>query len=99
DIWLESNNHTLHRNLLKAIVLLPFKPYREGELLDRLIYQLNNPETKVAVKAYAMDMLLHFVKQYPEIIPELKESVENQFQNASAGFKARGKRFIKELSK
>lgn len=99
DIWISSKNHTLHRNLLKTIVQLPFKPYREGELLDKLIEHLNNTETKVAVKAYAMDMLMNFLKRYPEITPEIIESIENQFENASAGFKARGKRFIKEVSK
>lgn len=98
DIWIASENHTLHRNLLKTITLLPFKPYREGEFLDALIEHLSNTETKVAVKAYAMDLLLHFVKRYPEIIPELKSSVEAQFENSTPGFKARGKKFLKQIA-
>ena len=54
-------------------------------------------DEKTAVKAYAMNTLYLFGKDYKWIHPELAQILEQNYQNESAGFKARAKHILKKI--
>lgn len=56
-------------------------------------------DEKVAPKAFAMNTLYHLGHDYNWIHPELKIILERDFNNQSAGFKARAKHIIKKMNK
>ena len=54
---------------------------------------------KIAPKAYAMDSLFLFGKDYNWIHPELALILEQDFPTQSAGYKVRAKRILKKINK
>ncbi|MCK5279227.1 MAG: hypothetical protein KAQ62_19445, partial [Cyclobacteriaceae bacterium] len=60
---------------------------------------LNSGKEPVAVKVFAMTVLFNIVQVYPELSEELEISIEEQMPFCSAGFKSRGRKVLKALSK
>jgi len=54
---------------------------------------------KIAPKAYAMDTLFLFGKDYDWIRPELAQILQQDFPTQSAGYKVRAKRILKKINK
>ncbi|MGZ0016547.1 adenylosuccinate lyase [Yeosuana sp. AK3] len=54
-------------------------------------------DEKIATKAYAMNTLFLFGKDYKWVHPELSQILEQDFQNQSAGYKARAKHILKKI--
>lgn len=96
DIWLSSTNPGLHRNMLKALTLLPFTEYRDGEMLDKLLFYLKDLDTKVAVKVYALTYLENFLSEYPEIFNEIEGILIAQLEDSTPAFKSRTRHFFKK---
>lgn len=60
-------------------------------------YMIN--DEKIAPKAYSMNTLFLFGKDYDWIHPELAMILERDFQMQSSGFKARAKHILKKIKK
>jgi len=56
-------------------------------------------DEKVAPKAYAMHALYLLGKDFKWIHPELRQILEREYNNQSAGFKARAKHLLKKIRK
>lgn len=56
-------------------------------------------DEKIAAKAYAMDALFLFGKDFDWIHPELIRILEQDFSKQSAGYKVRAKRILKKIHK
>ncbi len=56
-------------------------------------------DEKIAPKAYAMNTLYMFGKDYDWIHPELAQILERDFQMQSSGFKARARHILKKLKR
>lgn len=97
DVFLDFSDESMKRNLLGALLDLPRIKYREGELLDHCFALLIDPNTKVAIKAYAMYMLLIFVEQFPELIPELEAAIEHNGKHQSPAFYGAARKVAKKL--
>jgi hypothetical protein len=69
------------------------------ELIIEACFDWMINDEKVAPKAYAMDTLFLFGKDYDWIYPELAQILEQDFLTQSAGFKVRAKRILKKLKK
>ena len=54
---------------------------------------------KVAVKAYSMETLFLFGKEFAWVHPELKLILEQEISNGSPAYQARGKRILKWMGK
>ena len=54
-------------------------------------------DEKIAVKAYTMNTLFLFGKDYKWVYPELAQILEQDFQNQSPGYKARAKHILKKI--
>ncbi|GAA4900755.1 hypothetical protein GCM10023311_28010 [Flaviramulus aquimarinus] len=60
-------------------------------------YMIN--DEKIAPKAYSMNTLFLFGKEYDWVHPELALILERDFQMQSSGFKARAKHILKKIKK
>lgn len=69
------------------------------EKIIEVCFDIMIRDEKIAPKAYAMNTLFLLGKDYKWIHPELKIILERDFQNQSAGFKARAKHIFKKLNK
>ena len=71
----------------------------QGLLIDLCFSYLVSELYPVAVKAHAMTIIYHHVLLYPELKNELIAVIEDQAENNSVGFKARGTILIKQMEK
>jgi hypothetical protein len=88
-------------NLLRIFVLSPL-PKDEDDLgwLAKICFDwLDTNVQRIAIKAYALDILERVACIYPEIIPELSAIIKSQMPHLSPGFQSRGKRVLKNLKK
>lgn len=56
-------------------------------------------EQKVAVKAYSMETLFLFGKEFDWVHPELQLIIEQEISNGSPAYQARGKKILKWIEK
>lgn len=70
-----------------------------GKLINTCFEWLMSPDEKVAQKAYAMVILHKSTSLFPELIPELIASIEEQMPRSSVGFRSLGKKILKKLIK
>ena len=98
DAFLTTKNQTILRNLLVAIIHQPLIEYREGELYDNLIKHILNFDNKVALQVNCIYKLMQFIQKYPDLKPEIQESVELlSEQNQQASLKSAVKKLNKSL--
>ena len=70
-----------------------------GAVADICFKFLNSAKEAIAVKVFAMDVLLNIVGKFPEMKEELKISIKDQLPFGSAGFQNRGTKILKLLDK
>jgi hypothetical protein len=98
DLLNKTNKHdTINRNILRAFQFVEIPKKYQGKILDVSFKLLNSSEEPIAVKAFSMTVIYNLSKQYPDIIPELKASVETLMPNASSGIKSRGLKILKAI--
>jgi hypothetical protein len=93
------NNPALIRNVFRTLQFVVIPKKHEGYLLTKGFEFLNNYNSPIAVKVFAMTVIYNLSKKHPEIQNELKLSLENQFEHASAGFKSRATKILNKLNK
>jgi len=69
----------------------------QGATLNLCLRFLSNKKEAVAVRVFAMTVLANLSKELPELKNELIPLIEDEMPYASAGFRSRGKRLLKEL--
>jgi len=87
------------RSLLRLLTRYDIPEDEQGLLIDLCFSYLVSAKYPVAVKAHAMQIVYHHVLLYPELKDELIAVIEDQSQNNSVGFKARGSILIKQMEK
>lgn len=94
---LENKEHSqaLIRNIFRTLQFVDIPEKQEGFVLTKGFEFLNNNNSSIAVKVFAMTVISNLSKKYPEIKNELKLSLENQMEHASAGFKCRANKILK----
>jgi len=95
----KENNPALIRNVFRTLQFVVIPEKHEGYVLTKGFEFLNNTNSPIAVKVFAMTVLFNLSKKYPEIQNELKLSLENQMEHSSAGFKSRATKILKKLNK
>ncbi|MFD0837046.1 adenylosuccinate lyase [Mariniflexile aquimaris] len=81
-------------NTLKKML----KPHHKERIIEASFDWLIKDE-KVAPKAYAMETLYLFGKEYSWINPELAQILEQDYATQSAAYKARAKHILKKIKK
>ena len=87
------------RSLLRLLTRYDITEKEQGLLIDLCFSYLVSAQYPVAVKAHAMQIIYHHVLLYPELKNELIAVIEDQADNNSVGFKARGNILIKQMEK
>ena len=87
------------RSLLRLLTRNEIPEDEQGLLIDLCFNYLVSELYPVAVKAYSMEIIYHHVLLYPELKHELITVIEDQAENNSAGFKARGTILINKMEK
>jgi len=87
------------RSLLRLLVRHSIPEDLQGMLIDFCFGCLVSELMPVAVKVHAMQIIYQHALIYPELKGELIGILEDQMDNNSVGFMARGRRIIRELEK
>jgi len=95
----ENKHNAINRNVLRALQNAQIPEDYQGAILDICFQLLNSPKEPIAVKIFSMSLIENLAKLYPEIIPELKMSIEALLPNSSAGVKSRGNKILRILKK
>lgn len=75
DVVLSTSHESVLRNLLGVLLCFPIAAYKEGELLDKLFYLLNQPDTKPGIVNYSCRKLNQYLIVYPELRPEFETTL------------------------
>jgi len=87
------------RSLLRLLSRYEIPEEEQGLLIDLCFSYLVSELYPVAVKVHAMEIIYRHVLLYPELRDELVAVIEDQIDNNSVGFLARGRRLIKQMEK
>jgi len=87
------------RNSVRLMQDLEIPKKYHGEVMDICFKYLESPTEALAVKVFSMTVLANLAKLYPEIIPEIKILLEDQYPRQTAGFKSRANPVLKQLGK
>jgi hypothetical protein len=87
------------RCTLKVLAETPIYMSEEdfGELADICFNFAEDENEAIAIRAFAIDILLQVVKKYPEIKPELRAILESIIPFGSTGLKNKCKKILKTL--
>lgn len=85
------------RNTVRFLQFIEIPKSLHGITLDHCFKLLQNKKEPVAIKVFSMSVLANLTKEYPELKGELSAIIEDQMPYGSAGFKARGKKVLKQL--
>ena len=88
----------IKRNLVRFMQEAEIPAKFHGEITNRCFELLNDPKEDIAIRAFAMTVLANMTEQYPELVTELKLSVQELLPFASAGLKNRAGHILKKLS-
>lgn len=98
DLLNQPNKHdAINRNILRTFQFVEIPEAHQGNVLDICFRLLNSTSEPIAVKAFSMTVIYRLTKKYPDIIPELKASIEALLPNGSSGIKSRGNKILKAI--
>ena len=82
------------RNTLRLLQDIQVPKKYHGQLMDACFNFIAAPQTAVAIKAFALTILGNLSKEYPEIRPELKLTIEDRFDHETAAFRSRARKIL-----
>lgn len=95
--FVRTENHTVQRNTLNALLSTQFPLSENGEVLDKIFVLLSKPHTLPANLFASFNVLdKHYLKKYPELLPELRAICLHLTQSEKASVKAMLKSFDKK---
>lgn len=86
---IDGQHNAIYRNGLKAIASNVIPEEYEGALMDLCLKVIESMGKAIAAKAHALTILEQLSKKYPEIIPEIKTSVDIHLPGKTAALRAR----------
>lgn len=96
---IETPKHaSISRNIYRILQFVDVPEEYEGTLYDLCIRDLIDPKQPIAVKCFGMTTAFNICKKYPELQDELKMVIEENLENASAGYKSRARKILPKLS-
>lgn len=87
------------RNTLKILERINLPEIFQGRIFTLCSEILIKAKEPVANKVYAMSILYHISKSYPELQSELKLLIETQWPESQPGFKSRGSKILKAIDR
>lgn len=87
------------RNIVRILQNVEIPKEHHGEVADVCFTWLEDPNIAVAIRVFSMSVLWNICQEVPELMPELKATIEDWLDYGSAGFKSRGKKVLKMIIK
>jgi len=97
EILLQTPHHGVQRHLTRILSSIHPKYLTDGRIIDSCFNWLLNPNTPVAIKVNAMQIISNLCTVYPELKPELKTVILEGYKTGTAGFKSRANKILKKL--
>lgn len=89
---LEKPKHNaVSRNIYRSLQHMEIPEEHRAPLLDLCLRDLKDPNTAVAIKAFAMTVACNIAHDHPEIMPELKMIIRANLPTASKAYVARAR--------
>jgi hypothetical protein len=90
---------SLRREMTKTLAEYPgeFEDESNSILLEICFNWFLDPEEKIAIKVYTLDILYRISKIYPDLKVELISAIEQQLPYASPGMKSRSIKMLQKL--
>ena len=85
------------RNSIRVLETVYIPEEFHGTVMNACFNYLENPKSPIAVKAFSMTTLFNLAKVYPDILQELKQIIEEGWDNETPAFKSRGKQILKYI--
>lgn len=85
------------RNSVRLLQEVDIPKKYQGAVMDICFNYIASPTEAVAIKAFSLTVVQQLSAQYPEIIPEIKLLIEENYERETAAFKARAKMVLKKL--
>lgn len=82
------------RNSLRLLQHVEVPKRYHGELMSTCFAFIENPETAVAIKAFALTVLGNLAGLYPEIFPEIELVIEDRLEHETAAFRSRARKLL-----
>jgi hypothetical protein len=82
------------RNTVRLFQDVEIPKKYHGRVMSTCFDFVQSPETPIAVKVFSLTILANLSAQYPEIRGELKLIIEEQWEQATPGFRSRAKRLL-----
>ena len=89
-----------NRCLLRYFAELPLAdidPDIEGELLDLAFARGSDIRKTVTIRMWGLQIVANYCERYPELKDELRQTIEDQLETSSAGFRSRGRKMLAGL--
>ena len=87
------------RNTMRLLQAVSIPKRYQGAVMDTCFNYIARPGEPVAIKAFSLTVLGELALQYPEIIPEIKLLVEENYERETAAFKSRAKKLLKKIGR
>lgn len=101
DRLLDSLKNPTHdavaRNILRIYGEIEIPEDIEGDIYETCFNYLLDLKQSIAIRVFSMTVLGRISHKYPELQDELISVIEEFMPHGSAGFKARGRRILKQL--
>lgn len=97
---LENPSHNaVVRNTVKLLQDIHIPEEYQGKVVNLCMALLADPKEPVANRVFSMTVIYNISKKWPDLQNELKLLIESQMENESPGFKSRGRKILKQISK
>ena len=87
------------RNIVRILQNVEIPEEQYGFLADICFTWLADPNIAVAIRVFSMSVLWNICEKVPELMPELRATIEDWMDYSSTGFQSRGKKVLKMISK
>jgi hypothetical protein len=85
------------RNTVRLLQDVSIPTRWHGRVMSICFDFVADPETPIAVKAFALTILSNLSQEYPEIRGELKLIIEEQWEQATPAFRSRARKILKGM--
>ena len=91
----EQAHVAVRRNVLRLLRYVSIPDKYHGDFVDICFRIFQDKKQPIAVQVFAMIILDHITERYPDIKPELISLIEERLPYASAGFRSRAMKVLK----
>ena len=95
----KSPSDAVKQNTVRAWQFVPIPETFPDDVADLCFTYLSMQQERVAIKVFSMTVLLNITRYIPALKNELQMLIEDQMPYASAAFRARGSKVLRELEK